>query len=137
MIKVFLGGTVPGYDWRKDLETMLKGSGIELFNPIVDDWTDEARENEKKQRKISDFVLYVITPFMHGVYSIAEAVDDSNKRPDKTLFCVLQSRKEDGVSYTPVRWRSLMATEELIKNNGAETFVSLEDVATYLSLMAK
>lgn len=30
----------------------------------------------------------MITPRMTGVYSIAEVIDDSNKRPEKTIFCI-------------------------------------------------
>lgn len=30
------------------------------------------------------------TPKMTGTYSIAEVIDDSNKRPDKTVFCILE-----------------------------------------------
>ena len=40
-------------------------------------------EEEIKQRAECDFCLYVITPKMTGVYSIAEVVDDSNKRPEQ------------------------------------------------------
>jgi hypothetical protein len=132
MIKVFMGGTLPGYDWRKLLKEMADGSKIEFLNPVVPVWTDEARENERLKRESSDFVLYVITPYMHGVYSIAEAVDDSNKRPEKTLFCVLQSRSEDKKVYSPRQWRSLLETMELIRKNGAEVFNSLEAICVYL-----
>ena len=47
-------------------------------------------EEELKQREECDFVLYVITPKMTGVYSIAEVVDDSNKRREKTLFYFME-----------------------------------------------
>ena len=38
------------------------------------------------ERETADFVLYGITNYIKGVYSIAEVVDDSNKRPGKTIF---------------------------------------------------
>ena len=59
-------------------------------NPVVPDWTEAHKIIERKQREECDTCLYVITPRMAGVYSIAEAVDDSNKRPDKTVFCFLE-----------------------------------------------
>ena len=59
-------------------------------NPVVPDWTEAHKIIERKQREECDVCLYVITPRMVGVYSIAEAVDDSNKRPDKTVFCFLE-----------------------------------------------
>lgn len=92
MSKVFLGGTCNDSTWRDDLIPKLK---IDYFNPIVDDWNKEAQQEEIKERKNSDYVLYVITPKMSGVYSIAEVVDDSNKRPEKTLFCVLNIDDEN------------------------------------------
>ena len=89
--KAFLGGTCNESLWREELIPQLK---INYFNPVVKDWTPECMEEEIKQRQECDFCLYVITPKMTGVYSIAEAVDDSNKRPEKTVFCFL-SKDED------------------------------------------
>ena len=86
MVKVFLGGTCNESTWRDELIKMLK---IDYFNPVVDDWTEECMEEELRQRDLCDYVLYVITPEMAGVYSIAEVIDDSNKQPDKTIFCVM------------------------------------------------
>ena len=87
MKKVFLGGTCNESTWRDKLIKMLE---IDYFNPVVDDWTEECYQEELRQREICDYCLYVITPRMTGVYSIAEVVDDSNKRPEKTIFCLLE-----------------------------------------------
>ena len=107
MSKVFLGGTCNDSTWRDDLIPKLKIDYFNLlpkkplplgrgqFTPVVDDWNKEAQQEEIKERKNSDYVLYVITPKMSGVYSIAEVVDDSNKRPEKTLFCVLNIDDEN------------------------------------------
>jgi len=80
-----------------------------------------------RQKEICDFLLYVITKEMKGVYSIAEVVDDSNKRPEKTIFCYL----EDGFEESQIK--SLKATAELVRNNGANVFNSLSDVVNYLN----
>ena len=77
MKKVFLGGTLGDSTWRKKLIPRLE---IDYFDPVVGDWTPECQEEEIKQRQNCEFVLYVISPYMQGVYSIAEVVDDSNKR---------------------------------------------------------
>ena len=69
MKKVFLGGTCNESTWRDKLIKMLE---IDYFNPVVDDWTEECYQEELRQRKICDYCLYVITPRMKGVYSIAE-----------------------------------------------------------------
>ena len=86
MKKVFLGGTCAESTWREELINKLT---IDYFNPVVEDWTEECMAEERKQRETCDYCLYTITPRMKGVYSIAEVIDDSNKRPLKTVFCLL------------------------------------------------
>lgn len=80
MKKVFLDGTCANSTWREELIPQLK---IDLFNPVVEDWTPECMNEEIKQRKESDFCLYTILSGIASLYSIAEVVDDSNKRPEK------------------------------------------------------
>ena len=64
---------------------------------------------------------------MKGVFSIAEVVDLSNKRPNTTIFCVLR----DG--FTKGQLKSLDATINLVKNNGAIVVDSIEDIASILN----
>lgn len=123
-MKVFLGGTCSGYNWReKDLIPKLK---CDYYNPIVKNWSEADRLREVKERETSDFVLYTITDGLKGVYSIAEIVDDSNKRPEKTIFCNLYN-KDKQMSI------SLKAVEKLVKANGAYVFHSLDDVADFIN----
>lgn len=132
MTKVFLGGTCNDSQWRRELIKMLE---IDYFDPVVDDWDDKAQANELMERAHADFCLYVITPAMTGVYSIAEAVDDSNKRPRKTLFCFISS--EWNGSYHKIfdesQKRSLENVCRMVSRNGGLVFNSLEDVAEYLN----
>jgi len=128
MKKVFLGGTCNNSTWRDQLIPMLK---IDYFNPIVDDWTKEAQQEEIKQRKICDFVLYVITPKMKGVYSIAELIDDSNKCPEKTIFCFLY--KDENDIFTESELKSLIQVGKIAKRNGATYCSSLIKVAEFLN----
>jgi hypothetical protein len=123
-MKVFLGGTCNNSTWREKLIPMLE---IDYFNPVVDDWTPEFMIEELRQRASCDFCLYVITSEMTGVYSIAEVIDDSNKRPNKCLFCYL----EDG--FSPFQIKSLKQVGEMVKRNGGECFTSLEDIAIRLN----
>ena len=51
-------------------------------------------KEELKQREESDFCFYVLTPKMNGFFSVAEVVDDSNKRPAKTVFCFINKDDE-------------------------------------------
>lgn len=132
-MKVFLGGTCNESTWRDNLISLLK---IDYFNPVVEDWTEECMAEEIKQRELCDYVLYVLTPLMIGTYAIAEAVDDSNKRPEKTLFCYLEQDMNNEGKY-PVfskgQIRSLNQVRNMIKQNGAETFETLAQVADWLN----
>ncbi len=127
-MKVFLGGTCNESTWRNILIPMLN---IEYFNPVVSDWTPACMEEELRQREICDLCLYVITPKMTGTYSIAEVVDDSNKRPSKTIFVRLRS---DGqVTFDEGQWRSLGAVAQMVQRNGVAVFTDLKSAAIYIN----
>ncbi|MFA6875684.1 MAG: nucleoside 2-deoxyribosyltransferase domain-containing protein [Parabacteroides sp.] len=126
MEKVFLGGTCNDSSWRDKLIPLLK---IDYFNPVVDDWTEECQQEEIRQKNICRYHLYVITPRMTGCFSIAEVVDSSNKNPLGTIFCVLES---DGSSqFNSGEMKSLNAVKNMVKNNGAKVFESLDEIAEY------
>ncbi len=143
MKKVFLGGTCNGSTWREDLIELLE---IDYFNPVVEDWTEECIKEEIRQRETCDYCLYVITPKMTGLYSIAEAVDDSNKRPDKTIFCVLKDDRNPFADLTTAwntpqsiyfdkgQLKSLEQVGKMVRSNGGKYFRTLEDVAEYLNI---
>lgn len=128
-MKIFLGGTCNDSKWRDDLIEQLE---IDYFNPVVDDWTPDCMEEEIKQREQCEYCLYTITPKMTGVYSIAEAVDDSNKRPEKTILCVLE--EDDGEMFDEHQMKSLNQVCEMVKHNGGKVCSELSDVAHYVNL---
>ena len=123
-MRVFLGGTCNGSAWRDDLIPQLQ---IDYFNPVVEDWTPECQAEEKRQREECDYVLYTISKEMTGVYSIAEAIDDSNKRPAKTVLCLLL----DGFDESQAK--SLKAVGQMANENGAHVVLSLSAAAHYLN----
>ncbi len=130
---VFLGGTCNESAWR---DCVIENLKIDYFNPVVDDWTEDCMAEEVRQREMCDFVLYVITPLMTGTYAIAEAVDDSNKRPGKTVFCFLESdRDESGEiqTFTAGQLRSLQQVRNLISGNGAAVCWTLQEVCDYFN----
>jgi hypothetical protein len=126
--KVFLGGTCNESTWR---ERLIKDLTIDFFNPVVEDWTPECMDEEIKQRKTCDFCLYVITPKMTGMYSIAEVVDDSNKRPEQTVFCFLEA--DDGECFETHQTKSLKQIEKMVEENGATVCKTLVEVAGFLN----
>jgi len=128
MRKVFLGGTCNESTWRNIIIPMLN---IEYFNPVVEDWTTECMDEELIQREECDFCLYTITPKMTGAYSIAELVDDSNKRPRKTVAVFL---RDDGKEkFTEGQWKSLKAVGKLVASNGCKVYGNLHEAAIYMN----
>ena len=138
-MKVFLGGTCNGSTWRKELIPKLT---IDYFDPVVDDWNEEAQAREIQERKNCDYCLYVITPEMLGFYSIAEVMDDSHMRPHRTLFCVINRGKyiystgdDSGMERTFSRKQlhSLEAVKALVTRRGGNVLENLDAVAKLLN----
>jgi hypothetical protein len=127
-MKVFLGGTCNGSGWRQQLIPLLT---CDYFDPVVDDWTAEAAQEELFQRHDSDIILYVITPKMKGVYSIAEAVDDSHRRLHRVVFCVLDD--DQGIKWDKPQRKSMDAVVAMMKRNGVATYNDLELVAAHIN----
>ena len=128
MKKIFLGGTCNGSQWRELL--LIPLLKIDYFNPVVKDWTPECQAEEIKQRAECDFCLYVITPKMTGFYSIAEIVEDSIKRPEKTIFCYLA--KDGDSTFSAHQLKSLAQIAKMVTANGAKVVNSLIETADYL-----
>lgn len=128
MKKVFLGGTCNGSRWRNGVIKELK---IHYYDPMKEEWTPEMMNEELKQREESDFCLYVLTPKMDGFFSVAEVVDDSNKRPGKTIFCFLHD--DEGKKFSNAQLKSLKQIGEMIKRNGATWFETLDEATSYLN----
>jgi len=128
MKQVYLGGTRDS-KWRDELISMLK---IDYFDPVEKD-KDEVSE----ARGSSDFVLYVIVPCLSlsatdVVILIADAIQDSVRRPEKTVFCCLKEYK--GVKRVEEDWlKAIPEIETLISENGSKIFRNLGEVARYLN----
>ena len=123
-MKVFLGGTCAGRKWRNEIIPLLK---CDYYNPLVKNWSEKDRLREVHVRQTADYVLYVLTADMAGVYSIAEVIDDSNKRPQKTILCILYDGFSSKMSH------SLNAVARLAKENGAKVCEDLNEVVQFLN----
>ena len=128
--KVFLGGTCNESTWRNRMTIFLHEAGLDWFNPVVDDWNETAQSKELYERQICDFCLYTITPKMTGFYSIAEVVDDSNKRPRKTILVLL--RNDGQLTFDESQWKSLNAVAKMIKRNGGQVFNDLKTASLWM-----
>jgi len=117
----FLGGTCNNDTWRDELIKYVEEDVC--FNPVVEDWTPECQEEEKWHRNNDDLAVYWITSKMMGVYSIAEVIDDSNKRPKSTIFGF------DEKGFTEAQIKSLSAVGKLVQENGAHWERSLKWLA--------
>lgn len=128
MKKVFLGGTCNESTWR---DYVIERLTIDYFNPVVENWTPECQKEERKQREECDFCLYVITPKMTGVYSIAEVIDDSNKRPHKTIFCF--TKIDSPERFDKGQIKSLQQVGEMVRRNSGLWFDDIDNVIEYLN----
>jgi hypothetical protein len=121
----FLGGTCAETTWRDELIPMLETAKIEYFNPVVKDWTPECQaiEEDEKNNKCNVH-LYMITPEMQGVYSIAEIINSCwqaivyGTTVNKVYFYVLDPNDQ----FTKGQLKSLNATIRLCKDIAGDRF---------------
>ena len=67
----FLGGTCNESTWRDSLIKLLK---VKYFNPVVENWNEDAIKIEEIVKNNASAPLYVITPKQTGFYGLVEAV---------------------------------------------------------------
>lgn len=108
-MRIFLGGTYTSSNWREKLISQLETNNY--FNPVVDNWTIEAKQKEIIEKELCNIHLYVITSDSHSLFSIAEAVESvmSNKL---TIFCVMPQ------DFDEQKLNSLSSIADIIKRNG-------------------
>jgi hypothetical protein len=129
-VKVFLGGTCATSTWREELIPQLD-ERIEAFNPVVPNWTPECQAEEDMHRETDDICLYVITPEGEGFYSFVEVTDDSNKRPERTVLCVLM--EANGKKFEGHMAKCVLKTMKVVAKNGVMVFDNLESLSQYLN----
>ena len=130
-VKIFLGGTCASSTWREELQSKLDSERIETFNPVVPNWTPECQAIEDYHRETDDICLYVITPEGNGFYSFVEVTDDSNKRPESTVLCVLT--EANGKKFEGHMLKCALKTAKLVASNGVFVTDNLDQLAAYLN----
>lgn len=139
--RYFLGGTCAETTWRDELMPLLDKQGVEYFNPVVKDWTPECQaiEEDEKNNKCN-IHLYVITPEMQGVYSIAEIIHSAHlanmygTNVDLVIYCILTPEK-----FQKHEIKSLRAAGRLVSDIARDHAIvceenSMEDLITRLYL---
>ena len=125
--KVFLGGTCENTTWREELIKLLK---IDYFNPVVKSWNESCQYEEERQKDIEcDFQLYVITPEMKGLFSIAEVTEAAINIGERCIFCILDPENK----FDKKKRKSLEAIKKTLTKYNAKLFDNLNDVANYLN----
>ena len=113
MKKVFLGGTCNDTKWRDEIIPYLP---INYFNPVVEDWTPDCIIKEDKEKEIHcDTHLYIITPEMKGIYSIAEIMDSLCQNKIVLVGFLRSDKWDDSMK------KSINATIRLIKKRYPNT----------------
>ena len=129
--KVFLGGSCDESTWRNQMIVHLQDEGMECSNPVVDDENYDTQTDELREQEGFDFCLYGITPKTTGMNYIARVVDDSNKRPEKTILVLM---RKDGVQqFEESQWRSLCAVARIVRRNGGTVLDSFKHAAVYIA----
>ena len=134
-VTVFLGGTCAKSTWRDELDGMIDHERLSTFNPVVPDWTPECQAEEDMHRENDDICLYTITPEGEGFYSFVEVADDSNKRPERTVLCVLT--EANGKKFEGHNLKCVLKTMKLVSENGVTVLDSLDKLAEYLNGLNK
>lgn len=115
---IFLGGTCNNDQWRERFIHVWKTKPDEvtnkfkLFNPVVNNWTEECAKKEDEVKAKAKLNLFVLTNAMTGFYSIAEAVDCSYH--SKVFLAVYNNRGE----FTASQKKSFDAIGKIIERNG-------------------
>jgi hypothetical protein len=77
----------------------------------------------------------VLTPKMTGYYAVAEVVDDSYHRPDRTIYCYLP--EDDGEKFSTHRIKEFEQLGKTVKENGGTWLRDTEEVISFLNSPTK
>ncbi|MGG4591810.1 nucleoside 2-deoxyribosyltransferase domain-containing protein [Pseudomonas aeruginosa] len=130
---VFLGGTCNGTTWR---DLLIPELTMEYFNPVVEVWDAKAKAAEDAAKANAALMLFVITPMMQGVYSIAELVESSILYPSGTLVYIAQLDETPGgevAVWNKHQTASNNAVLQLVERHGASVAKSLKEVALFIN----
>lgn len=127
---VFMGGTCAGPKWRERLVSQVSQT-YRWFNPVVDDWTPEAKDAELEVRAQADILLYGITPYQEGCYSFLEMTEDAVRSEKHVVVCFLPSFEDK--AYSEAQWSSIMSAKQLLERHNATVLLSMEELIQWFN----
>jgi hypothetical protein len=87
MLCIGLFGTCGGSSWRNAFMQKYQESGIEFYNPQVEDWKPELAEIEAEHLVNDEIILFPVTDETYGTgslaetgYSIMQAINSNSNR---------------------------------------------------------
>lgn len=130
---VFLGGTTNKSTWRAEFLKLINdtNSKIKCFNPVVENWTQECIDIENFVKHHAKYHIYVLTPRMMGVYTIAEMCESAHNHTKKTYFHIKDEDCDDNgntIYWEPHMKNSLNATSNMLISHGAYKMNSIDEL---------
>lgn len=120
---VGLFGTVES-KWRDTLIPLLK---VKYFNPVVEEWTEQAQAQEELIKRTASGIAFVITPKQKGFFSFVELTDIALTSPERLFVTVLD--EDDGEKWAEDAKKSIDAVVGYLEGRGATVHRSLEALA--------
>lgn len=127
---VFMGGTCAGPKWRERLCGQVSQS-FRWFNPVVDEWSEEAKEAELAVRAEADVMLYAITPYQEGCYSFLEMTEDAIRSEKPVVIAFLPSFEDK--AFSEQQWSSIVSAKRLLERNNATVLLSMEELIDWFN----
>ena len=90
---LFLGGSCGDTTWRNKLIPKLESVGVKYFNPVVEDWNEEAQKAEENAIMKSDALLFLLSPRTSMIYSLFEIGQYTNT-DRKVIFTYLDEDQD-------------------------------------------
>lgn len=140
---VGLFGTCGDSKWRENHSIpLLEKAGIEFFNPVVPDWTDECAVIEAEHAAQDKVVLMVITGETTAIGSMAESgwiALQNHLRGQTTIFVLADMNPEPDPSLRINKIRKLMRAHmaKLPKDFSVVVFNSIVDATNHAISLIK
>ena len=125
---IFLGGTCNNSTWRDQL---IAPEGFEFFNPQLPagvEWEKHHQDAEEAAKKNAAIQVYVITPEITGVFSIAEMVAMAFTNRERLVAGIIGE-------FAPFMQKSMDAVARLLQEQGVYVARSMEDLQEELNFL--